>query len=245
MRFAAIADIHGNALALEAVLADIDTQRIGEVVNLGDHFSAPLEAGRTAEILMSRRDLTIRGNHDRWLIEQLPDQMGASDLAAYRQLQPQHLSWLATLPATATQGDVFLCHGTPESDNEYWLEAVSGDGTVHAAQRAEIERQADSVTQSLILCAHTHLPRSVHLTDGRMIVNPGSVGCPGYTDDNPVPHKVESGSPDASYSVLEHRDDRWHVTFRRVAYDHRAAAAMAEAAGRPDWASALATGWID
>jgi len=45
MRFAAIADIHGNHLALEAVLADIRAQGIEEIVNLGDFFSGPLEAG--------------------------------------------------------------------------------------------------------------------------------------------------------------------------------------------------------
>ncbi len=44
MRFAAIADIHGNHLALEAVLADIRAQGIEEIVNLGDFFSGPLEA---------------------------------------------------------------------------------------------------------------------------------------------------------------------------------------------------------
>jgi predicted phosphodiesterase len=48
MRLAAIADIHGNCLALEAVLADIRRQGIDMVVNLGDHLSGPLEARRTA-----------------------------------------------------------------------------------------------------------------------------------------------------------------------------------------------------
>ena len=44
MKFAAIADIHGNCSALEAVLADIGQHRISEVVNLGDHLSGPLGA---------------------------------------------------------------------------------------------------------------------------------------------------------------------------------------------------------
>jgi predicted phosphodiesterase len=44
MRLAAIADVHGNLLALEAVLADIAAFGISEVVNLGDHVSGPLEA---------------------------------------------------------------------------------------------------------------------------------------------------------------------------------------------------------
>jgi predicted phosphodiesterase len=45
MRFAAIADVHGNHLALEAVLADIRPRASSEIVNLGDCLSGPLEAG--------------------------------------------------------------------------------------------------------------------------------------------------------------------------------------------------------
>jgi hypothetical protein len=44
MKFAAIADVHGNFIALEAVLVDISPAGITEVVNLGDHLSGPLEA---------------------------------------------------------------------------------------------------------------------------------------------------------------------------------------------------------
>lgn len=49
MRFAVIADVHGNCVALEAVLADIANAGIMEVVKLGDHVSGPLEARRTAD----------------------------------------------------------------------------------------------------------------------------------------------------------------------------------------------------
>ena len=54
MKLAAIADIHGNCTALEAVLADIAALGISEVVNLGDHLSGPLEPGRTADLLIAR-----------------------------------------------------------------------------------------------------------------------------------------------------------------------------------------------
>ena len=77
MKIAAIADIHGNDLALEAVLADIAAHGIEEVVNLGDHLSGPLNAGRTADILMARDFPSVRGNHDRWLITVDPAADGA------------------------------------------------------------------------------------------------------------------------------------------------------------------------
>lgn len=81
MRFAVLADIHGNALALDAVLRDMDKLGVSTAVNLGDFFSGPLEAGRTASLLMARGFPSIRGNHDRYLIGQDPSEMGPSDKA--------------------------------------------------------------------------------------------------------------------------------------------------------------------
>ena len=111
MKFAAIADIHGNHLALEAVLSDIRAEGIEEIVNLGDFFSGPLDAGRTAELLMPLGLTSVCGNHDRYLIEQDPATMHVSDASAYRQLTPAHLDWIRGLPFdTVYRGEAYLCH---------------------------------------------------------------------------------------------------------------------------------------
>ena len=60
---------------------------IATILNLGDHFSGPLAAAETARLLESREMISIRGNHDRWLIEQDRAHMGASDAAAFDQLR--------------------------------------------------------------------------------------------------------------------------------------------------------------
>jgi predicted MPP superfamily phosphohydrolase len=70
MRFAAIADVHGNHLALEAVLADIRAQDITDIVNLGDMLSGPLDARRTIELLMKLDAVHVLGNHDRYLLDE-------------------------------------------------------------------------------------------------------------------------------------------------------------------------------
>jgi diadenosine tetraphosphatase ApaH/serine/threonine PP2A family protein phosphatase len=248
MRFAAIADIHGNCAALEAVLLDIGAQGIATnaIVNLGDCFSGPLEADRVADLLISLDLPAVRGNHDRYLLQQPRTDMHASDAAAYDLLLPEHLEWLKSLPVSLTwHGDVYLCHATPEDDNTYWLETVSPDGAVHLRPRAEIEARAEGIAQSLILCGHSHLPRAVQLSDGRLIVNPGSVGCPAYEDDAPVYHRVEAGTPMASYAICETGDAGWTVSFRLVRYDNMAQSRVADENGRPDWAAGLATGWLE
>ncbi len=84
----------------------------------------------------------------------------------------------------------------------------------------------------------------MRLGDGRMIVNPGSVGSPGYRDVHPFPHVMEAGTPDARYAILELADGTWQATFRQVPYDHAAMAALARRNGQPELASALATGRI-
>jgi diadenosine tetraphosphatase ApaH/serine/threonine PP2A family protein phosphatase len=245
LRFAAIADVHGNYLALEAVVADIRAQGITEIVNLGDMASGPLDARRTMDTLMALDAVHVRGNHDRYLIDRPPEKMGSWDRPAHAQLDERHLEWLRAVPATlAFRDQVFLCHATPANDEVYWLETVLPDGAVRMAALETIERAASGITQRLILCGHSHLARAVRLGDGRLIVNPGSVGSPGYRDIHPYRHVVEVGSPDARYAILELADRGWQVTLRHVPYDHDAMAALAHKNGQPELASALATGWI-
>ncbi|MGM4920802.1 metallophosphoesterase family protein [Tardiphaga sp. 813_E8_N1_3] len=245
MRFAAIADVHGNHLALEAVVADIHAQDISDIVNLGDMVSGPMDARRTVEIMMGMNAVCVRGNHDRYVTDYALDDMYPSDRLAHSQLEPAQMEWLRTLPfSTIYREEVYLCHATPDDDNTYWMEAVTPEGIVHMATIEAIEEKAKGIAQSLILCAHTHIARAVRLRDGRMIVNPGSVGGPGYRDVTPYPHMLEVGTPDACYAILDSSSGRWQVTFRQVPYDHQAMADMARKNERPEWASALATGWI-
>jgi diadenosine tetraphosphatase ApaH/serine/threonine PP2A family protein phosphatase len=115
---------------------------------------------------------------------------------------------------------------------------------VRMAGLSQIEAAAQGIAQELILCGHSHLARAVRLSNGRLIVNPGSVGCPGYRETHPYPHVVEAGTPDARYAILDDAKDGWRVTFRHVPYDHDAMAALARHNGKPELAAALATGWI-
>ncbi len=244
MRVAALADIHGNADALAAVLADLAGQGVDALVVLGDHFSGPLAAAETWDVLRGLGALCLLGNHDRYLLQTPRAAMGQSDGAAFDELPGAALDWLASLPPTARLGEAFLCHGTPASDETYLCERVTAGGAVTLRDQAAIAGLLAGVEAPLVLCAHSHLPRALRLRDGRLVVNPGSVGCPAYTDGTPVPHVVESGFPEASYALLDRRAAGWDVGFRRVPYDSRRMAALAAGRGRAEWASAVASGWI-
>jgi hypothetical protein len=144
MRFAAIADVHGNRFALEAVLADIAANGINEVLNLGDHVSGPLEAARTADLLMERGFPSVLGDQDRRLVELRID--GASTRGDFRQLERKHFDWMASLPPTLVYRDeVFLCHATPQDDAGFWLDYVAADGSVRKSTIDAIESEARGI----------------------------------------------------------------------------------------------------
>ncbi|WP_257165773.1 metallophosphoesterase [Bradyrhizobium sp. SRS-191] len=244
MRFAAIADIHGNSDALAAVLADIADLGIDEVVNLGDHLSGPLEPVRTAEMLMARGFPSVRGDQDRHIVDLA--RSGSSSRRDVSALSQAHVGWLAAQPPTLTyRDDVFLCHAAPDDDAAFWLEEMMDDGTLRPNSLAHITARASGIDASLILCGHSHIPRVVRLRDGRLIVNPGSVGLPGYRGRPPNIYQVETGTPDACYAILERRRGPWSVTLRYVPYDATAMSARARRHGMHDWANAIATGFVD
>jgi predicted phosphodiesterase len=252
MRLAVLSDIHGNLPALEAVLADAADSRVDGVVNLGDILSGPLWPAETAERLMALELPTIRGNHERQLLTLPRESMGASDAFAACAITPAQRDWLESLPATRELGaDVYLCHGTPDNDLGYFLETVTAEGWrgpaepgLRAATAQEAAERAGGIRHRLILCGHTHLPRAVQLVDGRLVVNPGSVGLQAFDDDRPRPHVAEAGTPHARYALLTRRAALWQVELRALPYDWEAAARRAEANGRPDWADALRTGRV-
>ncbi|ADU71451.1 metallophosphoesterase [Pantoea sp. At-9b] len=242
MKLAAIADIHGNVFALDAVLQDINTQGVDLIVNLGDIVSGALCPAETAERLLPLNFPTIKGNHERQLLETPPDKMGLSDSHADRHLRPEHRDWLRSLPAELMLDDeILMVHGVPGDDRIYLLEEVTTSG-VRASPHARVQAYVGDQNASLILCGHTHIPRSFALSAECLIVNPGSVGLQAYEDDHPFFHHMESGSPHARYAIVQKNNNKWRVEFRKVSYNWDEAARVAMAHHRPDWVNALKTG---
>lgn len=176
MKVAALYDVHANLPALEAVLAEVERERVDAIVLGGDciHGPQPVE---TLERLrgLGERALWIRGNTDRLIAENA----GGDDLHAWvaGALGDQSVAYLESLPLTqrleiAGLGDTLFCHATPRDDEEIVTPLTSDE------RLGEILKGVDA---DAVVAGHTHMQQDRVVADVRWI-NAGSVGLP-YEDD--------------------------------------------------------------
>ena len=109
---------------------------------------------------------------------------------------------------------------------------LTSEYDVLSMPRESIEAAAAGYDHPVLLCGHTHVPRTMRLADGRLLVNPGTVGLPFLL-----------GSPDARYAILERREGAWSVEHIAIPYDRGPAQQQAIALGHPGFAKAIETGW--
>lgn len=254
--FAALSDIHSNVFALEAVLADINRRGIKQVVNLGDILYGPIAPKATYELLMAHQErylepiVTIRGNQDRQIYDSSAEEIMSNPTMRFiiAELPSTAIDWMRKLPFDCQLTEnVYLCHGSPSDDMVYLLEDVSS-GEPKVRDDDDIIARLSGQSSQVIVCGHTHIPRTITLSTGQLIVNTGSVGYPAYEDDIPVIHRMQTYSPHASYAIIKSIETdagkSWQVEHIKVPYDHEAAAQMAAANHRKDWAFALQTGRV-
>ncbi len=213
---------------------------------LGDSLSGPLLPLETAQFLMAQGWMTIAGNHERQLLTLGPDQWGLSDAYTHSRLTARELDWLAAQPPTGRfLPEVFVCHGTPQSDLDSLLETLEPTGC-RTASALEVEgRLGDAEAEVVLVRPHPRAP------GGARPVRPADrqprrrSACRAWGSGDP-PARIETGSPDARYATLERRGGRSlpPPSTRGPRPDHHAMADLAAARGRPDWESALRTGYM-
>ncbi len=181
MRVAAIYDIHGNLPALEAVLAEICSMGVDQIVVGGDVVPGPM-ARESLESLL-RFDAPTRfisGNCEREVL----DEMAGASSSKLPEPVRETMRWtaeelrsererLASWPKTAVVeiagvGKVLFCHATPRDDNEIFSEWTSDEKLLPVFK---------GVDASVVVCGHTHMQFD-RMVGGIRVVNAGSVGMP-------------------------------------------------------------------
>jgi len=230
-RIAVIADVHGNALALAAVLAEIERLEVDLIVDCGDTVAGPLPAATLALLRApgGRRLWSVLGNGDREVVAAFDDPeaqstdradggMRAATSFAAARISRQERDELAARPATllvdhATLGAIRFCHGTPRDTDE-----IVTAGTTDERLREILA----AVPENLIVGGHTHMQFDRRI-DRHRFVNAGSVGM------------AYEGRPGAYWTLIA--DD---VEHRSTSYDLEAAAHLIAASGYPGAADFVA-----
>ena len=244
MKIAVLSDIHGNFWALHEVLKDIEKRKPDLIINLGDSLYGPLNPLETFELLNSYNILSIAGNEDRLIIENIENTDNSGTLKyVIDNLNADAIDWLYALPETQIlHCNALMCHGTPNSDTTYLLESVSDSG-IAINDPWKIENILQGIDQKNIFCGHSHTPRIVN-TPERLIINPGSVGLPAYDDDLPVYHKIESGHSNAQYCFVATNNNTIETEIISLPYNVDLAVDCAIKNNRQDWAKWLKTGRV-
>jgi predicted phosphodiesterase len=190
MKVAALYDVHAMPWALEAVLAEVDSDAI---VFGGDFLGGPCPR-ETLELVRSVDAIVIRGNEER--------ELGGWDEAL---LGRSDIEWLASLQTTAKIDDVMYCHATP-ADDMALTTAVTPDDAI-----AELFK---GVTGTVVI-GHTHHQFDRRVGDLR-VVNAGSIGMPYEGEVAAFWALVEDGEPrfmrtpiDVERAVREIRTSEW------------------------------------
>jgi putative phosphoesterase len=212
VRVAAISDIHGNLPALEAVLEEIERERVDSVVVVGDTIIGPSPV-EVFDAVAGLGGHVVRGNAEDEVVRRStrfgPLATWCADLLGEERLATA-AAWPLTLELDVEGvGRVLVCHSTPASDEPIYTSITP---------EHELLQLLGPLDADVLLCGHTHMQYDRTLSSGLRVVNPGSVGMP------------YEGKRGAFWAVLGPDG----VDFRNAEYDVEAAAAAMRASGAPD-----------
>lgn len=201
VRLALISDLHANLLALDAVLADIETKGPSEIVCLGDVATLGPKPREVLARVEALGCTCILGNHDDFLlrpglIHTYTEAPIVRDAVSWcgRALDTAHIDFLRTfhdrLELNLGSTRVLLFHGTPGS---HMQELVA------TSPEAEVDSFLEGHDADVFAGGHTHV-QMIRQHRGRLIINPGSVGMP---FERPVSGGPPVILPFAEYATIE------------------------------------------
>lgn len=213
---AIFSDIHGNAVALEAVIADFKRQEITRTVCLGDAIQGGSEPLKVVELLRELGCPVIMGNADSFVLtsdslEVIDEKQLEVREWARNQLGPDGLAFVAdflnTLEIDLGAGRSLFCfHGGPDSFDTILLPESSDE---------ELEAALGGHEAEVMAGGHTHIQWTRRVGTSRFL-NPGSVG---LAYNRHLDRSEFYLYPIAEYAVLHVGKDEIGMEFRKIPLD--------------------------
>lgn len=223
MRIAFLADIHGNLLALEAVLADLEAQSPDQVYLVGDQINRCPWNTEVLDIVTERGWPAIHGNHDLVVgrIRTPENRPPFTEQSAFptlwwtqETLPDHHLETIRKWPA-----ELVIAHdGLPEIRLFHGVPGNAFVGILPEDSDMKVQEWLHDIDEPIIVCGHTHRPLARTVNDQK-IYNGGSVGIP------------YNGDTRAQYLLLDGTAKGWEPTWRKIDYDHTPIPSAYQAAG--------------
>lgn len=168
-----IGDVHAQADHLEAALLFFEQAGIAFRVCVGDVVDGPGDAQRCCQLLRQGQVPTVRGNHDRWFLENTMRDM--PDVTPRQQLSATSLEWLRALPVTldleTVAGRLLLCHGVGAND----MKRLAPDDSDYDIQNnVELQALLRFDTFGFLIGGHTHR-RMVRRFGNLTAINAGTI----------------------------------------------------------------------
>ena len=240
MRIALISDIHGNCLALDAVLDDVSHQGVEHLVCLGDAIQGGAQPAQTVQRLRDLHCPVVMGNADAWLLtgqetssqEQTSPQQWAVRDWSLAQVSEEDRAFIEqfgpTVELVLETGKKLLCfHGSPASFDDILLPITSQE---------EFERLLGHAGARILAGGHTHTQQLRRVSDA-WYVNPGSVG---FAYNWQQSHEGFRADPWAEYALLTVEGEQISVEFRHVPFDVQRMLEIVQQSGRPYAESTIA-----
>ncbi len=247
MRIAILSDIRSNVYALQAVLDDIQNKNIDVKINLGNSFYGPIEPKKTYELIRKSEFINIFGIEDRLILEASLAQLEENKLLnfVYNDLNDDVLYWIQDLPFEKLIGeDFYMVNGTYYDDSKYLLEDVSSGVSTLRKEEDILKLMDKDIKSKFIMCGNSCIPRCTSLSNGQVILNPGSVGLQAFRSNKQNEHKIQNSINKACYIILDINNNEFNVELVKVDYDFESAALKASKTGFDDWAYALRNGKV-
>lgn len=237
MRIALIADIHGNQIALDTVLGDIERAAVDTIVCLGDTAMMGPQPDEVLTTLRKRGIPTVMGNTDAWIFDEKTDDPDIPTLPGWgrTRISEENITFARefkpTIEIRLPGGRTLLaCHATPRNYDEL---------LVASTPRAATAEMLEGIDAELIAGGHTHV-QFLRQFDQQRFLNPGSAGLPGIgptSDEIPRNRDVDW----AEYAIVDASEEALAIEFRRVSVDVAAILHVAREVGMPDfdWWSTL------